>query len=626
MSVEDFLPNVVRRSVVRKYGLFVLAVLVLTGSVTALIVIGVGDSVRDNRQTELRATAEEEADRLASYYRDQVDRAGLVSENGDFEGPTTTREIRDSLDNQRENFENRELVALHYVIESNRTIRASTLPSREGESIGAIPWQGGFEFIDPNDAIVSNTYEAPQGSVNYISFASPVEGKDGVLVVVLNATARGQSFRDTVDGGYTQVVDDRGEIQFANQPNQTLSTYDAGGDAVPVQQGLAGTTGITSDDGDSEVIAYSSVPGRDLVVVKHAPKTNAYALSNAVTEQLLGLVAIIALAFVLLIGVVYRDLVVPMTRVTQQARALAAGDIDAHPKDGNRIDEIGQLRDGVRDTTEYLVTVTEQAEAIARQEFEDDAFEDSVPGSLGTALEDMKRDLEQAIAQLERTVERLEKSNERLQQFAYVASHDLQEPARMVSSYVSLLDAEYGDELDEEAQEYMDFAVDGADRMQDMIDALLDYARIQTEAEEFTAVDAGTVLSETVTDLGLLIDERDATVTHDDLPAVHADRAQLGQVFQNLVENAIQHGGKEIHVGAEQSDDEVVFAVSDDGDGIPERQQDKIFEIFEQGSRDDEGTGIGLAVCDRIVSRHGGQMWVESAEGEGTTFYFSIPA
>jgi signal transduction histidine kinase len=235
-------------------------------------------------------------------------------------------------------------------------------------------------------------------------------------------------------------------------------------------------------------------------------------------------------------------------------------------------------------------------------------------------------ELRNAQKDLEETVQRLEASNDRLQQFAYVASHDLQEPARMVSSYVSLLDQEYGDQFDEEAKEYMDFAIDGADRMQDMIDGLLDYARVRTQAEEFEAADAEAVLEETLQNLELLVTERDVTVTHDDLPTVHADRNQLGQLFQNLIENAIEHGGQEIHVGAERQDGEVVFSVSDDGPGIPENRQERIFEIFEQGSRDNDGTGIGLAICDRIVSRHGGSMSVESAEGEGATFSFSVPA
>ena len=623
MDVSRLLPAVARKSIVRKYGLLVLLVLVVTGLLTAAIVTGVGESVRDNRQTELRTSAIEEADRLDSYYRDQRDRAGLVSENGDFEGDTNTGSIRRSLNAQRANFENEELVALHYVTESTRRIRASTLTQREDEFVGDIPWRDGFTFSNPNDIITSNVYGAPRQGVDYIAFASPVENKDGVLVVVLNATARGASLRDTVDGGFTNVVDADGTVQFSNRRNDTLEPYPGEADAEPVAAGLADERGITTRGDD--VVAYAPVEGTDLVVVKHAPKANAYALSDSVTERLGVLVAIIALGLAVLVGVVYRDLVVPITDLTTQVRRLAAGEVEAHPPDEERIDEIGQLHDGVTETTNYLTTVTNQAEAVAEQEFDADVFSEEVPGRLGEALDEMRQKLEAAIDDLEQTVRRLEASNDRLQQFAYVASHDLQEPARMVSSYVSLLESEYGDDLDEEAQEYMDFAIDGADRMQAMIDGLLDYSRVRTNAEEFTRVDADATLSRTLENLGLLIEERDVTVTHDDLPTVEADKRQLGQVFQNLVENAIQHGGDEIHVGATRRDDAIVFAVEDNGEGVPEDRQDRIFELFEQGSRDDEGTGIGLAICDRIVSRHGGEMWVESTDGEGTTFYFTLP-
>ena len=236
-------------------------------------------------------------------------------------------------------------------------------------------------------------------------------------------------------------------------------------------------------------------------------------------------------------------------------------------------------------------------------------------------------ELQKTKLRLQESVDELEESNERLQQFAYVASHDLQEPVRMVSSYMRLLDDEYGDELDEEAQEYIDFAVDGADRMREMIDDLLAYSRVRRQAEPFTEVDADAVLDETLQDLKLRLEEADATVTSEPLPVVEADRSQLGQLFQNLIENAVSHAedAPEIHIGCRQKDDEFVFSVADDGPGIPEAQQEKVFQLFKQGERDGEGTGIGLAICDRIVSRHDGDIWVESSEGEGATFYFSIP-
>jgi len=235
----------------------------------------------------------------------------------------------------------------------------------------------------------------------------------------------------------------------------------------------------------------------------------------------------------------------------------------------------------------------------------------------------------EAEAELERTVERLQRSNEQLQQFAYVASHDLQEPLRMVSSYVDLLASEYEGELDDEADEYIEFAVDGAQRMQAMIDDLLEYSRIHTQGQEFEETDAEAVLERVLQDLELLIEERGATVTHDDLPTVVADENQLGQIFQNLVSNAIEHasddGPASVHVSAEERPDAVVFAVDDDGPGVPPDQRERLFEIFEQSSRDDEGTGIGLAICQRIVNRHEGDIWIESTDGEGTTFYVSFP-
>jgi signal transduction histidine kinase len=200
----------------------------------------------------------------------------------------------------------------------------------------------------------------------------------------------------------------------------------------------------------------------------------------------------------------------------------------------------------------------------------------------------------------------------------------------MVSSYVDLLASEYGDELDDEADEYIDFAVDGAKRMQAMIDALLEYSRVHTEGESFEEVDAEAVFDRAVQDLELLVAERDATVTNDDLPRVVADEDQLGQLFRNLLSNAVEHGDDgddppTVHVSGAEREDAVVFSISDDGPGIPSDQQERVFELFEQSDRDDGGTGIGLAICQRIVNRHEGEIWVESTPEEGATFYASFP-
>ena len=233
--------------------------------------------------------------------------------------------------------------------------------------------------------------------------------------------------------------------------------------------------------------------------------------------------------------------------------------------------------------------------------------------------------------ELERQRTELERSNESLREFAYIASHDLQEPLRMVSSYVDLLETEYGDRLDEEAEKYMEYAVDGARRMKRMINSLLEYSRVHTDADEFEETDVNAVLDDVRQDLELLIDDYDAELSVGELPVVEADRDQIGQVFQNLLKNAIRHAGEngtpEVEVRGSERDDAYVFAVSDDGPGVPAEQQDEIFDIFRKGpsASDAESTGIGLAVVQRIVQRHGGEIRVESPPDAGATFEFIVP-
>jgi PAS domain S-box-containing protein len=236
-----------------------------------------------------------------------------------------------------------------------------------------------------------------------------------------------------------------------------------------------------------------------------------------------------------------------------------------------------------------------------------------------------------AEAKLEHYAAELKRSNEDLEQFAYVVSHDLREPARMVKSYLELLEDRYQSQLDEKADKYIDHAVDGAERMQEMIKALLELSRIETEGKEPAPTDVEAVLERTLNVLGRAIEETQADVTHDPLPTVMADEAQLGQVFQNLIANAIKFRREDVpprvHVSAEREGDEWVFSVADNGIGIDPEQADRLFQIFQRlHTREEyEGLGIGLALCRRVVERHGGHIWVESEPGEGTNFFFTIP-
>jgi PAS domain S-box-containing protein len=233
-------------------------------------------------------------------------------------------------------------------------------------------------------------------------------------------------------------------------------------------------------------------------------------------------------------------------------------------------------------------------------------------------------------AQLQKTLQELARSNTELEQFAYVASHDLQEPLRMVASYVQLLSRRYRGQLDADADDFIDFAVDGATRMQGLINDLLAYSRVGTRGKEFAPLSLEKALDTALQNLRVAVGESKAEITHDPLPEVIGDEGQLGQVLQNLVANALKFRREEapqIHLSARHDGKQWTIGVQDNGIGIESQYLNRIFIIFQRLYTREEyaGTGIGLAICKRIVERHGGRIWVESTPGTGSTFYFTIP-
>jgi PAS domain S-box-containing protein len=239
-------------------------------------------------------------------------------------------------------------------------------------------------------------------------------------------------------------------------------------------------------------------------------------------------------------------------------------------------------------------------------------------------------DSKRVMSELAERTRELERSNADLEQFAYTASHDLQEPLRMVASYVQLLRERYRGKLDRDADDFIDFAVNGATRMKQLINDLLSYSRAG-KGREFAPVDAAAPMRWALANLDLAIAEARAKITYGAMPAVMGDEAQLGELFQNLIGNALKFRSDrpaEINIAAERKDRLWEFAVSDNGIGIDPRHSSRIFTIFQRlHSRSSyPGTGIGLALCRRIVDRHGGRIWVESEIGKGTTFRFTIPA
>jgi signal transduction histidine kinase len=243
-------------------------------------------------------------------------------------------------------------------------------------------------------------------------------------------------------------------------------------------------------------------------------------------------------------------------------------------------------------------------------------------------LREQRKEAEEAMA---RKVEELARSNRELEEFAYVASHDLQEPLRMVASYCELLSQRYRGKLDEKADKYIDYAVDGARRMQQLISHLLQYSRVGTKAQALQPTDAGAVVSSVIVGLQNVVEASRAVIVCGPLPAVQADEVQLGQVFQNLIGNALKFHGEpapRIQVNAEVVEKMVRFSVSDNGIGIEKDGSGRIFQMFQRlHTREKyEGSGMGLAIVKKIVEQHGGKIWFESVPGQGTTFYFTLQA
>ncbi len=492
-------------------------------------------------------------------------------------------------------------------------IIASTTPDEEGK----FREDQAYFINGKNGSYVQNVYYSPSAQSLLITVSAPIRSTKGELLGVLATNLDPVKMNDIIaqHTGLHQTDDaylvNTSEL-FVTQPRFMVdpAILEIGVHIVAVKDCLQHNSGVTSANDYRNIpalIVYRWLPERQLCLIVKMDRSEALAPVNA-----LGRLILLIGGFALLVasGLAFwlaRSVTVPVQKLVQASNAIGSGKLDTKiDVKGN--DELGRLAKSFSQMAKNL-----KKTLVSRDDLRAEVAERKKTGEqLAHALADVQR------------------SNQELEQFAYVASHDLQEPLRMVSSYTQLLAQRYAGQLDEKAHKYIDYAVDGAVRMQGLINDLLTYSRVNKRGQSLELVDTHAILGEAIRNLFTAIEENRAVITNDDLPTLRADPTQLLQVFQNLVGNAIKFHSKNpprVHVSAKEIGNEWRFSVKDNGFGIDKKYADKLFVIFSRLHTREEypGTGIGLAVCKRIIERHGGRIWFESKPGKGSIFYFSLP-
>ncbi len=484
---------------------------------------------------------------------------------------------------------------------------AATDPSEEGKFKENRP----FFINGQSGPYVQNLYYSTALQGPAMTAAAPLRAPDGRLLGVLagrldlaemNAIITRRTGLRQTDDAY--LVNTSG--LFVAQPRFIAdpAVLQRGVHSESVKRCLEHNSGLVEADDYRNVptiAVYRWLPERELCLIVEMNQAEAYGPARAFGGTIAAISGVALLVATALAVALARSLTRPILALRTGAARFGQGELALRLPETSR-DELGEL------AREF----NRMAAALAEKE---------------TQLRAYAAELEQRVQ--ERTAE-LARSNHDLEQFAYVASHDLQEPLRMVSSYTQLLAKRYKGQLDADADEFIAYAVEGAARMQTLINDLLAYSRVGLRGKPFERTPTADVLEQALAGLQIALQEQAALVTHDNLPVVAGDASQLVQLFQNLIGNAIKFRGEappRVHVSARDAGREWVFAVRDNGIGFDPQFAERIFVIFQRLHTRAEypGTGIGLAICKKIVERHGGRIWVESRTGEGATFYFTLP-
>jgi len=437
--------------------------------------------------------------------------------------------------------------------------------------------------------------------------------------------AKQVSTKKTVDSMKMTTTDEKQNLSLLRELNNGIRSTTSRLLALQAAQGT--TTAIETASPDvkaavADVLQRNAQINTVLDAITATTAARVKALQSRST-WLVGIFVVLAAGLVLAFGfTVLRSVFNPVSELQAGATRIGAGDLEFRVPEGghNEVGDLARTFNKMADDLEVSYGELQREIEVRRQAEEElRAHRDRLEVLVFERTQD-----------LQSTMEELGRSNAELEQFAYVASHDLQEPLRMIGSYVQLLEKRYKGRLDDEADEFIEYAVDGARRMQDLINDLLAFSRVERRGRPFADVDMNEALAGAMMNLQILVESSGAVVTHGDLPEVTGDRVQLEQLLQNLIINAIKFRGPDdprVSVTSRREGDKWVFSVADNGIGFNEVYCDRIFQIFQrlQSREEFEGTGIGLAIATRIVERHGGKIWAESEEGKGSTFFFTLP-
>lgn len=431
-ALDGLVPDAIRGRYLRKFAIIILLIMVVTASLGYVFQQQVSAKVTHQIHSEMETLAELEADQLQQWVEEHRQNTRMISEMEEVRS-NDPAVVRSQLDHEMQELPDT-THGLHVLNRSTGTVEQSTVKSMGGLALSELnlTWANiSLESADPSDTAVSEGFMYQDQEL--VLFASPIADSSKAVLMTVNARERAQHFQNPIDGGYTHVVNSHGTIEFARNESVLLNEYRGGTESRVLQAGLNGESDVLERDQTDEVIAYAPVEGTDWVVFAHAPQSNAYVLQSAVTRDFLILIGVSLLGFVVIGLTIGRSTVTALTELRDSAKSLAAGHTDVDITDDGRIDEVGQTRDAFEETVAYLDTISDQARALADQEFDAATLEEDVPGVIGDSLEKMQEDIEEFITELEQTKEEAQRSRDQAE--ALASSLEIQ--AEQVSTIVA---------------------------------------------------------------------------------------------------------------------------------------------------------------------------------------------